>query len=41
VLMVPINATESEEQTFFEGTKSMEGGFASTWDKLDQYLATL
>jgi uncharacterized protein YndB with AHSA1/START domain len=41
VRMVPINATESEEQTFFEGTKSMEGGFASTWDKLDEYLATL
>ena len=36
-----INATASEEQTFFEGTKFMEEGFAGTWDKLDKYLATL
>ena len=41
VRMVPINATESEQQTFFDGTKFMEEGFAGTWDKLDKYLATL
>jgi uncharacterized protein YndB with AHSA1/START domain len=41
VRMVPINATESEEQTFFDGSKFMEEGFAGTWDKLDEYLATL
>jgi uncharacterized protein YndB with AHSA1/START domain len=41
VRMVPINATESEEQTFFDGVKFMEEGFAGTWDKLDKYLATL
>ena len=41
VRMVPINATESEEQTFFGQSKFMEEGFAGTWDKLDKYLATL
>ena len=41
VRMVPINATASEEQTFFDRSKFMEEGFAGTWDKLDQYLATL
>ena len=41
VRMVPINATGSEEQTFFDGSKFMEEGFAGTWDKLDKYLATL
>ena len=41
VRMVPINATASEEQTFFDGSKFMEEGFAGTWDKLDKYLATL
>ena len=41
VRMVPINATESEEQTFFDGVNFMEEGFAGTWDKLDKYLATL
>jgi|SRR5579862_1873985 len=39
VRMVPINATASEEQTFFDGSKFMEEGFAGTWDKLDKYLA--
>jgi uncharacterized protein YndB with AHSA1/START domain len=41
VRMVPMNATESERQTFFDGFKFMEEGFAGTWDKLDEYLATL
>jgi len=41
VRMVPINATESEERTFFDGVNFMEEGFAGTWDKLDKYLATL
>ena len=41
VRMVPINATESEQQTFFAGVNFMEEGFAGTWDKLDKYLATL
>ena len=41
VRMVPINATESEQQTFFDGVNFMEEGFAGTWDKLDKYLATL
>jgi uncharacterized protein YndB with AHSA1/START domain len=41
VRMVPLNATESEEKTFFDGSKFMEEGFAGTWDKLDKYLATL
>jgi uncharacterized protein YndB with AHSA1/START domain len=41
VRMVPINATESEQQTFFDGFNFMEEGFAGTFDKLDEYLATL
>jgi uncharacterized protein YndB with AHSA1/START domain len=41
VRMVPINATESEEQTFFDRANFMEEGFAGTWDKLDKYLASL
>jgi uncharacterized protein YndB with AHSA1/START domain len=41
VRMVPINATESEQRTFFDGVNFMEEGFAGTWDKLDKYLATL
>jgi uncharacterized protein YndB with AHSA1/START domain len=41
VRMVPINATESEQQTFFAGVNFMEEGFAGTWDKLDKYLAML
>ena len=41
VRMVPINATESEQRTFFDGFNFMEEGFAGTFDKLDEYLATL
>lgn len=41
VRMVPLNATESEQQTFFDGFNFMEEGFAGTFDKLDEYLATL
>ena len=41
VRTVPINATESERKTFFDGESSMEQGFASTFDRLDEYLATL
>jgi uncharacterized protein YndB with AHSA1/START domain len=41
VRMVPINATESEEQTFFDRANFMEEGFAGTWDKLDKYLVSL
>jgi uncharacterized protein YndB with AHSA1/START domain len=37
----PINVTESECKTFFDGESSMEQGFAGTFDRLDQYLATL
>ena len=41
IRMTPINATESERKTFEDGRNSMEQGFASTFAKLDQYLATL
>ena len=41
VRMVPLNATESESKTFFDRTNFMEEGFAGTFDKLDEYLATL
>ena len=41
VRMVPLNATESERKTFFDGSNFMEEGFAGTFDKLDEYLATL
>jgi uncharacterized protein YndB with AHSA1/START domain len=37
----PINATESECKTFYDGNSSMEQGFGSTFDRLDEYLATL
>ncbi len=36
---MPINATESERKTFYDGEKSMEQGFAGTFDRLDRYLA--
>jgi uncharacterized protein YndB with AHSA1/START domain len=41
IRITPINATESERKTFGDGRNSMEQGFASTFEKLDQYLATL
>jgi uncharacterized protein YndB with AHSA1/START domain len=37
----PINASESERKTFYDGESSMEQGFAGTFDRLDEYLATL
>ena len=37
----PINATDAERRTFEDGHNSMEQGFASTFEKLDEYLATL
>ena len=41
IRMMPINATDAERKTFEGGRNSMEQGFASTFEKLDQYLATL
>jgi uncharacterized protein YndB with AHSA1/START domain len=41
IRMTPINATDAERKTFEDGRNSMEQGFASTFEKLDQYLATL
>jgi len=35
----PINATDEELKIFDEGSKSMEQGFAGTWEKLDEFLA--
>jgi len=35
----PINATEGERQAFVEMQKSMQQGFAGTFDQLDAYLA--
>jgi uncharacterized protein YndB with AHSA1/START domain len=37
----PINATESERKTFYDAESSMEQGFAGTFDRLDEYLATV
>ena len=37
----PINASESERKTFYDGESSMEQGFAGTFDRLDEHLATL
>jgi uncharacterized protein YndB with AHSA1/START domain len=37
----PLNASEAENRIFFEGFKSMEGGYTGTLDQLDAYLATL
>ncbi len=37
----PLNATEAENRVFFDGFKSMEGGYTGTLDQLDAYLATL
>ena len=37
----PINATESECKTFYDGESSMEQGFGGTFDRLDEYLASL
>jgi len=34
--MVPINATASEEQTFFDASKFMDEGFAGTWGQARQ-----
>jgi uncharacterized protein YndB with AHSA1/START domain len=41
VRMVPINATESERETFHDGFDFMEEGFAGTFEKLEKYLASL
>ena len=41
IRMTPINATESERKTFVDGRNFMEEGFAGTFEKLDNYLATL
>jgi len=37
----PLNATESECKTFYDAKSSMEQGFAGTFDRLDEYLASL
>ncbi len=37
----PINANESERKTFYDGKESMEQGFAGTFDRLDEYLASI
>ncbi len=34
----PINATEEEEKTYYAFTASMQQGFGSTFDQLDEYL---
>jgi len=34
----PINATETELQTFNDGQESMQKGFEGTWEQLDLYL---
>ena len=36
----PVNATETEQQTFTQGHTSMEMGFKGTMDQLAEYLAT-
>jgi uncharacterized protein YndB with AHSA1/START domain len=41
IRMTPINATESERKTFVDGRNFMEEGFAGSFEKLDNYLATL
>jgi uncharacterized protein YndB with AHSA1/START domain len=41
VRMVPINATDSERETFLDGFKFMEEGFTGTFEKLDKYLTSL
>jgi uncharacterized protein YndB with AHSA1/START domain len=38
---VPINASELGRKTFEDGFESMNGGYAATLDKLDEYLLTL
>ena len=38
---VPINATKEERKAFKEGHKSMQQGFAGTFEKFDEYSATL
>ena len=35
----PINATETEQQTFRDMNSSMQQGFAGTFDALEEYLA--
>jgi uncharacterized protein YndB with AHSA1/START domain len=37
----PINATEDERETFWNGQKSVQLGFAGTFDQLDAYLAQM
>jgi uncharacterized protein YndB with AHSA1/START domain len=41
VRTVPVNATESERKSFEDGLKSMEQGFGSAFDRLDEYLASV
>jgi len=36
----PINATEEEMQVFATHVQSMQGGFGSSFNRLDEYLAT-
>jgi uncharacterized protein YndB with AHSA1/START domain len=36
----PLNATDEERATFAAAGKSMEQGFAGTFEQLDTYLAT-
>lgn len=36
----PINANDTERQTFLDGHKSMQGGFKGTFDQLEEYLAS-
>jgi uncharacterized protein YndB with AHSA1/START domain len=36
----PVNASDAERATFAAGHKSMQQGFAGTFDQLDAYLAT-
>lgn len=37
----PINATELELKTFEDGRKSMQQGFAGTWEQLEAYLKNI
>ena len=37
----PINATETEREAFYDGESSVEQGFAGTFERLDEYLASL
>jgi uncharacterized protein YndB with AHSA1/START domain len=41
LLSHPINATESERQTFKAGHESMQGGFGGMYDRYEEYLSLL